>query len=576
MPRGRLISEMKKILKQGVILLEMLLALAIGSAILTAVSSALVGSQQTNLRSYQNQQAEYCLQEASEAVRSIWLTDWGKIKTNGIFHPEISAGDWALVNGEETLGIYTRWVEIEDVFRDANGSIVASGGILDPSSKRIIVTVTWETPRPGTLSQSFLLTRYHNNTTWIEDVFEDFSDGTEDATDIISNPGYVQLAQTGGGGEWTEPTIINDIDAMAKLNGIWAEGSYLYAALGSSNNKVEVFDIGADPENPLSLGVFATADDVNNIAISGNYLYASLGNSAHEIQVFDIGTDPVDPPEVGRTATDDVPSGLWIQNNYLFASMVGKKLVEVYDLSNPISPNFQGSFETAAATEDITGAGNYLYVANNSTGQAIEVFDTSSSAVAPVSLGTFPAFYSPSGIWIENNTLYVSFKQKRAGMYTLTLNPTRPLLLGIFQTNQNTSDITALGDYGYVAGKDSWQRAIEIVYVGDSKGLSGIYFVYGEYISSTLDAGIQAAFNRISWMGEEPALTNILFQIAVNDDNFSWSFVGSDGTPATYFENPGAIPLDHTLGRYFKYKIILTGDSISTPVVDKVVVNYSL
>ena len=66
-----------------------------------------------------------------------------------------------------------------------------------------------------------------------------------------------------------------------------------------------------------------------------------------------------------------------------------------------------------------------------------------------------------------------------------------------------------------------------------------------------------------------------MFQIAVNDDNLTWDFVGPDGTAGSYFEEPGGFPLNSLLGKYFKYKIILTSDGVETPVVENVTVNYS-
>ena len=178
--------------KKGMILIEMLLALAIGSAVLTAVSTALAGNQQANLGSYQKQQAELSLQEISEAVKSVKLSHWENISTNGTYHPEISDGDWMLIEGEEVAGIYTRKIEIKDVFRDGAGNIVAEAGILDPSIKKITSIITWEKPRQNSISQTFFLARWQDNETWIEDTYDDFTDGIEDATDAAINPGYVQ------------------------------------------------------------------------------------------------------------------------------------------------------------------------------------------------------------------------------------------------------------------------------------------------------------------------------------------------------------------------------------------------
>jgi hypothetical protein len=419
------------------------------------------------------------------------------------------------------------------------------------------------------------LNRWRENQTWIEDTAEDFQDGTEDATDVFTNPGFIQLAETGGEGGWTEPTVIEHIDAMAKGNGIWAEDGYLYFALNAGVDQIEVFDISTDPESPNSLGAFNTSAEVNNLAIDIGYLYAALNNVGLGLEIFDVGQDPVNPPSVGSIDIGIAPSGLWIENNYLFASVDRSNEVRVYNLQDPLSPVYEGSFSTGHNTTDITGSGSYIYVSQDSKPEGIEVFDISSSVTNPSSLGTIPVFYNPKGIWLENNTLYLSLSGKRAAMYTLTEDPTAPILLGIFATEQNSSDITALGDIGYIGGSDSWQRAIGIIYVGASKGFSGIYFVYGEYISSIFEAGQAATYNRISWIGDEPSGTDIFFQIAASDDDTEWNFVGPNGNSGSYYSEADAFPLENCIGRYVRYKAILTGDSQTTPTVDKVIINYS-
>ena len=92
----------------------------------------------------------------------------------------------------------------------------------------------------------------------------------------------------------------------------------------------------------------------------------------------DISIDPVNPTEVGSAAAGGEPSGLWTQNNYLFVSMLGDNQVEVYSLTDPLNPSFEGSFDTSENTVDLTGSGNYLYVAQDSTSEAIVVYDISS------------------------------------------------------------------------------------------------------------------------------------------------------------------------------------------------------
>ncbi len=566
-------------LKKGAVLIELLLSLALGSAILAAVGQALSGSSESNLRSYQQQQAQLYLEEASEAVKTVAQTDWHQVDTAGFYHPVISSGLWDLEPEEEVLDleIFKRRVAIEDLFRDQEGNIATQGGTLDPSTKKVTTKVSWQQPRPGELNQTFFISRWQENVTWIEDSLEDFSDGIEDSTDAVINPGYVQLAQTGGGG-WTEPASIGTVDARNKASGVCANDSYIYLIPDKFWAGAEIFEIESSPATPSSVAYFEDAYRPNDCTVIGNYLYiANSYDILPSIYIYSIAADPTDPDWINARGLLYPSGGLWATDDYLFVSEKSDKHVYVYRLSGGHydDPWFLGWFNTPEDTVDVAVSGNYLYLAQESTAKAVEIYDISANPVAPTHVSTLSTVYEPTGIWTESNILYLSMKGKRGAMYSIAANPTNPQLYGYFPTQRNTADVAAFGDYGYVAGADSQLKAIEVFDLSDSKGISGIYFVYGEYISSSFDASAAAAFNRLSWEGEEVANTNIMFQIATNDDDFTWDFVGPDGTLGSYFEEPGPIPLNYALGRYFRYKMILIGDGDSTPTVDKVKVNYS-
>jgi hypothetical protein len=68
----------------------------------------------------------------------------------------------------------------------------------------------------------------------------------------------------------------------------------------------------------------------------------------------------------------------------------------------------------------------------------------------------------------------------------------------------------------------------------------------------------------------------VQFQLAANNDNATWDFVGPDGTSATYYTVPGttiSTALAHK--RYVRYKAFLQSASTSTtPVISNVTINY--
>jgi hypothetical protein len=120
-----------------------------------------------------------------------------------------------------------------------------------------------------------------------------------------------------------------------------------------------------------------------------------------------------------------------------------------------------------------------------------------------------------------------------------------------------------------------------------TKGAGGTHdfyfatYVNGYCLSGTLESssyvcGLGVEFGTISWDSQIPGLTELKFQIATNNDNFTWSFVGPDGTPATYYETNGAdIWSGHDGMCYIRYKAFLRTIGYSrTPEFEELRITY--
>ncbi len=99
------------------------------------------------------------------------------------------------------------------------------------------------------------------------------------------------------------------------------------------------------------------------------------------------------------------------------------------------------------------------------------------------------------------------------------------------------------------------------------------YAASGALQSSSYDCGGPADFGFISWDNQSFAgKTALKFQIATNNNNSTWSFVGPDGTSTTYYETSGTgIWPGHDGNRYIKYKAyLLTTACNQTPLLKAV------
>lgn len=91
----------------------------------------------------QTTQANELAQEAMEAVRSIRdNSGWGQI-VNGSYGLVSTGGRWSFSGSNNPISGFTRTIVIGDAFRDSQDNIVESGGVNDPDTKKITVSVFW-------------------------------------------------------------------------------------------------------------------------------------------------------------------------------------------------------------------------------------------------------------------------------------------------------------------------------------------------------------------------------------------------------------------------------------------------
>lgn len=110
---------------------------------------------------------------------------------------------------------------------------------------------------------------------------------------------------------------------------------------------------------------------------------------------------------------------------------------------------------------------------------------------------------------------------------------------------------------------------------------SGSYPTAGSewLISNTYNLGTSSAnFTSLNWTpASQPPQTGVVFQLAANNDNATWNWVGPDGSAATFFTAPGqVIPAVLNGNRYLRYRSYLsTADGSVTPTLQDVSIGFS-
>jgi hypothetical protein len=97
--------------------------------------------------------------------------------------------------------------------------------------------------------------------------------------------------------------------------------------------------------------------------------------------------------------------------------------------------------------------------------------------------------------------------------------------------------------------------------------------------SNTFDLGGQnSTLYGLSWSpASEPAGTSAEFQLAANNDDATWNYVGPDGTAGSYFTvSSSSIPASLSGNRYLRYKVFLNTNVTSTsPSVSYVSIEFT-
>ena len=146
--------------QKGFSVVEIILASAIFLIFSSgAISVILQGLEANRLASEEAAAAQFA-SEGIEAARSIRNQSYANlVNSAGTGVIRSAAGVWAFGGANNTFDKYTRVVTISSVQRDASGNI--GSGAVDPNTKKITSTVTWQFG--PTRNDSVVLTTYLTN-----------------------------------------------------------------------------------------------------------------------------------------------------------------------------------------------------------------------------------------------------------------------------------------------------------------------------------------------------------------------------------------------------------------------------
>lgn len=184
---------------KGNSIIEIIIAIGIFALVFPSLSILVIGSFSSTLRDSERFRADMFLQQGFEAVRSIRDYSYTNL-TTGAHGLTKENGHWEFTGTSDTNGQFTREILVEEVERDKECIITQSGGMIDPNSRKITATITWDLEEGNTTSIS--ASQYLNN--WIDPTGCNASDnlnidiskaGLSNGNKVVEG---VQIENTGG------------------------------------------------------------------------------------------------------------------------------------------------------------------------------------------------------------------------------------------------------------------------------------------------------------------------------------------------------------------------------------------
>ncbi|MCX7997279.1 MAG: hypothetical protein N2691_06040 [Patescibacteria group bacterium] len=581
-------------MRNGYSLVEVVIGIGLLAILAPVIVGAVITSREGRPQAERRQEATTILNDTIDSVRSVRERGWALFAVNGTWHPVQDGSQWSLVAGAETIGNFTRRVTISDVYRDSNGTIVIAGGTRDPSTRRVLISVSWNTPLPASVSTEMYYTRYSDNETLTHTTAADFN-GTTTSTAVtdLYDGGEVVLA-SGGYGNWCNPVFTDvtvDLPKNGTANAISATEGIIFVGTGENSSGVSFARVNVDQGRPPAAVIAGTFNGykTNDIFGDGNFAYVATDNNSKEVVKINVSTTPYTEvgafngygstdadavfisgaygyvtqnrdfrvfnvntmSQVGTRTLSGRGTDIKVVGNYAYVSIAGAaRELEIVNISNPSNPTISGWADVNGAASYgviVNGTGTRAYIVTGADANQPELFiinTESKSGSRPIIASYDTSGMDPNGVAVVPGNLAVIVGDNAEEYQVINItDETNLRRCGGAEVN------TGIRGVSFVLESDG--DAFSYIITGDSNselkiiggGLGGAFTGNGMYESAPFTVGYPVAFNRMIWNATIPSQTAFRMQIAVANPTFgsdcgtaTYTYVGPGGDTGTWFD----------------------------------------
>jgi hypothetical protein len=251
----------------------------------------------------------------------------------------------------------------------------------------------------------------------------------------------------------SSPSVTGTYQNGDKIRAVAIAGNYAFVGCGYIykgyyDGKLIILDI-SNPAAPVETGEIRDKEDIADIAVSGSYAYTCsytwnmAGGQLGELQVFDI-SDVYSPAKISSLDTGGGAYRLFVRGNYVYMAD-GSTGLHVIDISDPHSPTLTGNIDTIESY-GVFVDGNYAY----NVGRGLDIIDISNPA-NPVLTGQYKndTITSTVSVYVKGN--YAFLAAYSDGMLVMDVSkPASPSLTGEYDPSSRPSLVEVSGNYAYL------------------------------------------------------------------------------------------------------------------------------
>ncbi len=229
-----------------------------------------------------------------------------------------------------------------------------------------------------------------------------------------------------------EPALVSTIGSLGNTKRMLASEDRLYT-LEASGASFRIYDI-SDPASPILLGHESIAS-ATALDVVGNLAFLASNSGLFILDV----SNPADPEIVGQSdgphySTDVVVHG----DRALVTHKAGA--VQLIDVSDPQSPQLQGSYRESGPLWSVAISGTHAYLGGDVQAPALQVLDLTEPTTPTLSGESMETINLGYALTIRDGIAYLASPYDGLLIYDIA-DPGLPTLLGVFNAVPTVSKV---------------------------------------------------------------------------------------------------------------------------------------